>query len=90
MKYLTILLCSLAVWGCGQEAKEETRTVNYYVEQSEVRQQKILECKNNPGELMTTPNCINALAAEKKVNNPIGSYKEFSPETIKKIKEKSS
>lgn len=90
MKYLTMIACSLAIFGCGQETKEETKTVDYYVEQTEDRLQKISECKNNPGELMATPNCINAVAAEKKANNPVGSYKEFSPELLDKIREKSS
>lgn len=90
MRLLTLLACSLVILGCGQETKEETKTVDFYVEQTEDRLQKIAECKNNPGELMATPNCINAVAAEKKVNNPVGSYKEFSPDALDKVRKQSS
>lgn len=77
MKKTSILLLSLFVFGCNQETKEETKTVQFYKENLPERQFKLKECKDNPGELMETPNCINALAADK--SSAIGGYKEFKP-----------
>lgn len=44
---------------------EEVKTVNYYKQHTAERKAKIDECKNNPGELRGTPNCINAIAAHR-------------------------
>lgn len=44
---------------------EEVKTVNYYKQHISERKAKIEECKNNPGELKGTPNCINAIAAHR-------------------------
>jgi hypothetical protein len=48
---------------------EEVKTVNYYKQHISEQKAKIAECKNNPGELRGTPNCINALTAERMPKN---------------------
>lgn len=48
---------------------EEVKKVNYYKQHSTERKAKIDECKNNPGELRGTPNCVNALTAERMPKN---------------------
>lgn len=57
--------------GCGEQ--EEVKTVDYYKEHEAERKAKIEECKNNPGELRGTPNCINATTAK------MHSGKGFNP-----------
>jgi len=67
MKKLTliVILAGLSVLaGCS----EKTRTVEYYMENTEARDAKIKECSNNPGELENTPNCENALAAQVRID----------------------
>jgi hypothetical protein len=49
---------------CSPEAPEVTRTVSYYRENAEERQQMIERCADNPGTLGRTPNCVNAKQAE--------------------------
>lgn len=48
---------------------EEVKAVNYYKQHTKERKAKIDECKNNPGELRGTPNCVNALTAERMPKN---------------------
>lgn len=54
---------------CDKEAtlaKEPTYDVQYYIEHVKERKEKLAECGNNPGELSSTANCINASAAMRK------------------------
>lgn len=48
---------------------EEIRTVDWYTApQNKVAlDAKLAECRNNPGELRDTPNCVNARAASEKL-----------------------
>lgn len=48
---------------------EETKTVDWYAapENKTTLEAKLKECKNNPGELKNTPNCINAQKAADKI-----------------------
>ena len=48
---------------------EETRTVDWYAapENSKALEEKLNECRNNPGELENTPNCKNAKAAYQRI-----------------------
>ena len=48
--------------GC-QDKIEAVQTVDWYVAHEPERKAKISECRNNPGALSTTPNCVNAQAA---------------------------
>ena len=59
---LLALVTLLPISGCNAE---ETRTVEWYLkpENKAVWEAKLEECKNNPGELGKTPNCINARKA---------------------------
>jgi hypothetical protein len=54
----------LPLAACKDEAStEEVLTVDWYKSHDAERDTKIAECKNNPGQLMSTPNCINAIEA---------------------------
>lgn len=48
---------------------EETKTVDWYTapQNRTALDAKLAECRNNPGELRDTPNCINARAASEKL-----------------------
>ena len=59
---LAALMLLLPVSGCNSE---ETRTVEWYLkpENKAAWEAKIAQCKDNPGELGNSPNCINARKA---------------------------
>lgn len=58
-----LITVALALSACGSE--EETRTVEWYLkpENKATWEAKLEQCRNNPGELGNTPNCINARKA---------------------------
>lgn len=65
MNKLTLLAClvgAFLITACDKT--EPTQTVEWYKEHDAERNEKIKQCKNNPGELASTPNCINAQKAE--------------------------
>ena len=65
-KILLVGLFILTLAGCNTG---ETRTVEWYLqpENKSFLNTKLAECRNNPGELGNTPNCVNARkAAERK------------------------
>ena len=55
------LLLVIGLGGCG----EETKTKEYYMqpENAQELEVKVKECKNDPGGVGQTPNCINAIEA---------------------------
>ena len=57
-----ILLCmtSMTIVGCG----EQTKTVEYYQRHREEMIAKLKECRDDPGGLGRTTNCLNADTAE--------------------------
>ena len=61
-----ILAAVFALAGCNSE---ETKTVEWYLkpENKPALDAKIAECKNNPGELKSTPNCVNAFKAAERI-----------------------
>jgi protein involved in sex pheromone biosynthesis len=67
MKKLLILFMvssALTLSGCNDKS-EETKSVSFYKNNTEKMLIQIAKCNENPGELMSTPNCINALSATK-------------------------
>lgn len=61
---LPILIIAVAAMVSGCQS-EETRSVEWYraPENKVAFEAKLAECKNNPGELKNTPNCVNAFKA---------------------------
>jgi hypothetical protein len=57
-RILAVVALTLGAAAC--EKKEKTRDVQYYLDHPDKRQQKLAECRNNPGEKALTPNCVNA------------------------------
>lgn len=67
MKKTNILLVITSIFlmltGCDKN-QETVQTVDWYKSHDSERKEVISKCKNNPGELEFTPNCINASRAE--------------------------
>lgn len=69
---IAVIVTMTSLFGFGIAVAEETRTVDWYLapENKDALDAKIKECKNNPGELWETPNCVNARhAAERKMRS---------------------
>lgn len=65
-RILIIAIFALMSSGCGEDIpKEETMSVEWYEANNAERAAKLQECKNNPGELRLTPNCVNAKSAQR-------------------------
>ncbi len=64
------ILSSVVLSGCFEETpkekKEEVHTVAWFLEHKDVMEDTLKKCTNNPGELFTKPNCINASEARSK------------------------
>lgn len=59
-------LASLSLAGCfEQKPLEETKSVEFYSQNSTYRSEMVKRCADNPNKLKNTPNCINAMQAEK-------------------------
>jgi hypothetical protein len=89
MKYRAILLSTMFVllYGCDNDApiKEETMSVEWYKQHKPERERKLAECKNNPGELAVTPNCINAKKAANKMTWKARGNPKLRPLTADEI-----
>lgn len=55
--------------GCEAQKEEvKVQTVDWYLANDTERKATREECRNNPGELGQTPNCVNASLAEKRAS----------------------
>lgn len=54
----------LGLTGCTKEALDPVQTVEWYKTHDPERMAMLQKCHNNPGQLASTPNCVNAQAAE--------------------------
>lgn len=65
-------LVSFALTGCFDEEPASTvpvHDVEWFKAHNDARKATLEECSNNPGELKDTPNCSNALEAEKQLSS---------------------
>lgn len=64
-----LLSGALFLFSVTSALAEETKTVDWYAapQNKSALDAKLAECRNNPGELRDTPNCINARAASEKL-----------------------
>ena len=60
MRFIPLIIALVAISACK---KEETFDVDFYLANDAARTAKVKECRNNPGELRDSANCINALEA---------------------------
>lgn len=65
------ILSSVVLTGCFEETpkKEGVHTVAWFLEHQDVMNITLEKCSNNPGELLQTPNCINALEANNTIED---------------------
>jgi len=64
MKKLLPLYLLAGVLVAWSAYAEPTRTVDWYRKHATERTALLKECRNNPGELAQTPNCVNAERAD--------------------------
>ena len=54
---------AIGLTGCTQEAIDPVQTVEWYKSHEAERTAMVTKCHNNPGQLASTPNCVNAQQA---------------------------
>ena len=74
---LGFVVTAISAAGCAPVPDRSTRTVDYYTGHAQERQTMLEECKNNPGELASSPNYLNAMAAARPAGQ--GSLRTLSP-----------
>lgn len=80
--YLYLLISSVIISGLliGLPVMAETtRTVDWYKTHSAERSAQLRECRNNPGELRDSPNCVNAARAADLVETSKKQLPVFKP-----------
>lgn len=64
MRPTAVLLTIVMLAGCSQA--EKTYSVEDFLANEALLAEHVEKCRNNPGELGRTPNCVNAAAADGK------------------------
>jgi hypothetical protein len=77
--YVIPVVAIFCLSACSQEPQppKATYTVDDYLANPQIREAKLAECANNPGELAQTPDCVNVKAATKR--HGIGSLDDLPP-----------
>lgn len=91
MNYKSILAISASFFFfCMANAadSEQTMTVEWYKTHKIERVEKIAECKNNPGELSATPNCINAQKAANAITWSARGHTQLKPLTAEDLRKR--
>ncbi len=60
---LGFVVTAVSAAGCAPVPDLGTQTVDYYTGHAKERQTMLEQCQNNPGELGSSPNCVNAISA---------------------------
>lgn len=75
---IIVIASAAAAVACTQAPAKARHTVEEYLADAGLRQEQVARCANDPGSIGTTPDCINALAAENRAG--MGSFnKRFRP-----------
>jgi hypothetical protein len=65
---LLLIAAVISLTGCNEaDRSPQTKTVGWFFDHRDELALAIKECRDNPGELAKTPNCINANEARNKV-----------------------
>lgn len=72
-----VLAVAVILAGCGESTT--VRTVDWYKNHDAERKSMILKCEESPGELATTPNCINAKTAANHLAVDKRDYPRLTP-----------
>lgn len=94
MKKISILLVMSGtlslLTGCKDEKPPEVvQTVDWYKANKPERMEMLKKCKNNPGELAATPNCMNASRAESQLTWSNKNHVNIKPMTAEELKNSS-
>ncbi|WP_265705332.1 EexN family lipoprotein [Verminephrobacter aporrectodeae] len=73
------LLLVVAVTRAGCSGKDPVKTVDWYKENTPERLALVEKCRANPGELATSPNCINAITAANQITLDKRGYEKRTP-----------
>ncbi|QEY57885.1 hypothetical protein FXF61_01225 [Pseudomonas sp. C27(2019)] len=71
--------------GCKQEQAEVVQSVDWYKENTVERDERLAQCRANPGELADTPNCVNAEQAASLANTSKRGSLDVQPMTDIKL-----
>ncbi len=74
---LGLVVTLLSAAGCAPAPDRARHTVEDYRHAGRLRQKVVDDCTNDPGTLGRSPDCINALEAERLVG--VGSLRELPP-----------
>lgn len=58
---------AVALSGCDEATKTETTTVGWFLDHRNELTVTLKACRDNPGDLGKTPNCVNANEARNKI-----------------------
>ena len=65
---ILLIAVAAALAGCNEADKsQQTKTVGWFLDHRDELAVALKACRDNPGELAKTPNCINANEARNKV-----------------------
>lgn len=76
-KFMVAVAVIAVVTGCGQVPQTARHTIAEYRDDPSLRRQQVRACVNDPGTLGKTPDCINALEAERLESH--GSLRDSDP-----------
>lgn len=94
MKNITVSLVVagslLTLAGCQEaQSAEVVQTVDWYKANSIARNEVLAKCRNNPGEMAATPNCVNASRAASSITwSARGAGVQVKPLTAEQINKK--
>lgn len=78
MKKLALSLAAAVILaGCGENTP--VQAVDWYKAHDVERKEMIVKCKDNPGELAASPNCINAQQAQNEKDLSRRGYLKLPP-----------
>lgn len=84
LKPLILAIVAASIAGCNDTA-EPVRTVEWFKEHKEKREATRKRCQDNPGQLSTTPNCMNADRAQAAVDAEKRGTLNVQPRTDLKL-----
>lgn len=76
-KAIALVLAIAITSGCSQAPTPARHTVSDYRADKSLRREQVRQCVNDPGTLGKTPDCVNALEAERLASH--GSLRNSGP-----------
>lgn len=75
--FIALTMTASVLSGCGE--KTPVRTVDWYKEHNVERTEMVAKCVTSPGELLASPNCINAKSAANHLSVEKRGYPKLTP-----------